>query len=112
MDDELDQLRKKRAQELQQQVNNDESTEVDLDEQKKFEEQKKAILRSILTPEAKQRLSNIKLARPMIGEQIENQLIMLAQSGRLQEKITDAQLRELLQKIMPKKRDINIKRRY
>jgi programmed cell death protein 5 len=48
----------------------------------------------------------------MIGEQIENQLIMLAQSGRLQEKITDAQLRELLQKIMPKKRDINIKRRY
>jgi len=111
MDDELDQLRKKRAQELQQQVNNEESNEVDLDEQQKFEEQKKAVLRSILTPEAKQRLSNIKLARPTIGEQIENQLIMLAQSGRLQEKITDAQLRELLQKIMPKKRDINIKRR-
>ena len=111
MDDELEQLRKKRAQELQQQLDNQESDEVDLDEQKQFEEQKKAILRSILTPEAKQRLSNIKLARPKIGEQIENQLIMLAQSGRLQEKITDAQLRELLRKIMPKKRDINIKRR-
>ena len=111
MDDELEQLRKKRAQELQQQLDNQESDEVDLDEQKQFEEQKKAILRSILTPEAKQRLSNIKLARPTIGEQIESQLIMLAQSGRLQKKITDAQLRELLRKIMPKKRDINIKRR-
>jgi programmed cell death protein 5 len=111
MDDELEQLRKKRAQELQQQLENGESGEAELDQQKQFEEQKKAILRSILTTDAKQRLSNIKLARPTVGEQIENQLIMLAQSGRLQEKITDAQLRELLRKIMPKKRDINIERR-
>jgi programmed cell death protein 5 len=112
MDDELEKLRKKRAQELQHQLENEEySQQAELDEQKQFEEQKKAILRSILTTDAKQRLSNIKLARPMIGEQIESQLIMLAQSGRLQEKITDAQLRELLRKIMPNKRDINIKRR-
>jgi DNA-binding TFAR19-related protein (PDSD5 family) len=36
---------------------------------------------------------------------------MLAQSGRLENKINDKQLRELLSKIIPKKRDINIKRR-
>ena len=111
MDDELEELRKKRAQEIQQQLDNEESTKQQEAQQKEFEEQKKSILRSILTPDAKQRLSNIKLARPQIGEQIENQLIMLAQSGRLQQKITDAQLRELLRKIMPKKRDINIRRR-
>jgi programmed cell death protein 5 len=111
MDDELEHLRKKRAQEIQQQIDIEESEKQQESQQKEFEEQKKSILRSILTTNAKQRLSNIKLARPQIGEQIENQLIMLAQSGRLQQKITDAQLRELLRKIMPKKRDINIRRR-
>lgn len=111
MDDELEELRKKRAQELQQQTDSEETKKQQEAQQKQLEEQKKAILRSILTTDAKQRLSNIKLARPQVGEQIENQLIMLAKSGRLQQKITDAQLRELLRKIMPKKRDINIKRR-
>jgi len=111
MDDELEQLRKKRAQELQQKLESEESEEQQQAQNEQLEEQKKSILRSILTTDAKQRLSNIKLARPKIGDQIENQLIMLAQSGRLQQKITDAQLRELLRKIMPKKRDINIRRR-
>ena len=85
--------------------------EQQFDKQNELEEQKKQILRNILTIDAKQRLANIKLARPSIAEQIENQLIMLAQSGRLNQKITDRQLRELLAQIMPKKRDINIKRR-
>jgi programmed cell death protein 5 len=111
MDDELERLRQKRAQQLKDQLESEESQSEQQAEQEQFEEKKKAILRSILTPEAKERLSNIKLARPAIGEQIENQLIMLAQSGRLRQKITDAQLRELLQKLIPKKRDINIKRR-
>lgn len=111
MDDELEELRKKRQQELQQQIDSEESQKQQEAQKEQYEEQKKAILRSIMTTDAKQRLSNIKLARPQVGEQIEQQLIMLAQSGRLQQKITDAQLRELLRKIMPKKRDINIKRR-
>jgi programmed cell death protein 5 len=111
MDDELEELRKKRQQELQQQIDSEESQKQQDAQKQQYEEQKKAILRSIMTTDAKQRLSNIKLARPQVGEQIEQQLIMLAQSGRLQQKITDAQLRELLRKIMPKKRDINITRR-
>lgn len=111
MDDELEELRKKRQQELQQQIDSEEAQKQQDTQTQKYEEQKKAILRSIMTTDAKQRLSNIKLARPQVGEQIEQQLIMLAQSGRLQQKITDAQLRELLRKIMPKKRDINITRR-
>jgi programmed cell death protein 5 len=112
MDEELEKLRKKRLQELQQQGQLQQSyEEQQLDQQKELEEQKKQILRNILTIDAKQRLANIKLARPSIAEQIENQLIMLAQSGRINQKITDRQLRELLAQIMPKKRDINIKRR-
>ena len=111
MDEELEKLRKKRLQELQKEEELANSFEQQEAQQKEFEEQKKMILRSILTTKAKERLSNIKLARPQIGEQIENQLIMLAQSGRLQQKITDQQLRDLLVRLIPKKRDINIKRR-
>jgi programmed cell death protein 5 len=111
MDDELEELRKKRQQELQEKIDSEEAQKQQDAQQQQYEEQKKAILRSIMTTDAKQRLSNIKLARPQVGEQIEQQLIMLAQSGRLQQKITDAQLRDLLRKIMPKKRDINIRRR-
>lgn len=111
MDEELEKLRKKRMQELQDEESIQQSYEDQESQQKQYEEQKKQILRGILTPPARERLSNIKLSRPQIGEQIEQQLIMLAQSGRLQQKITDQQLRQLLVKLLPKKRDIKIKRR-
>ena len=111
MDEELEKLRKKKLQELQQQAVLQENLEEQEEQKKQFEEQKKAILRSILTTEARERLGRIKIARPEIVESIENQLIMLAQSGQLKNKISDEELRALLQKIMPKKRDIKIKRR-
>lgn len=111
MDEELEKLRKKKLQELQQQATLQENLEEQEEQKKQFDHQKKAILRSILTTEARERLGRIKIARPEIVESIENQLIMLAQSGQLKNKISDEELRMLLQKIMPKKRDIKIKRR-
>lgn len=111
MDEELEKLKKKRLQELQQQAALQESLEEQEREQQELEEQKKMILRAILTPDARERLGRIKIARPEIVESIENQLIMIAQSGGLKNKINDEQLRMLLSKIMPKKRDIKIKRR-
>ena len=111
MDEELERLRKKKLLELQQQKQFEESMEEQEAQQKDFEEKKKMILRTILTSKAKERLGNIKIARPEIAENIENQLIMLSQSGRLERKINDEQLRAILQKLIPKKRDINIRRR-
>ena len=108
MDEELEELRKKKLQELQQQGEIQEEQE---QQQKQFEERKKTILRSILTTKARERLGRIKVARPDVVESIENQLIMLAQSGQLKNKINDEQLRLLLAKLIPKKRDITIKRR-
>jgi programmed cell death protein 5 len=111
MDEELEDLRKKKLQELQQQAALQESMEEQEEQQKQLEEQKKAILRKILTTEARERLGRIKVARPQVAETIENQLIMLAQSGQLKNKINDEQLRMLLSKIVPKKREFKIKRR-
>ena len=111
MDEELENLRKKRLKELQQQAAIQESFDEQEIQRQEFEEQKKMILRAILDTQARERLANIKIARPEIAESIENQLIMLAQNGKLKNKINDEQLRMLLIKVLPKKRDIKIKRR-
>jgi len=108
MDEELENLRKKKLQELQQQATFQEEQE---NQQKQFEDQKKAILRQILTTSARERLGRIKVARPEIVESIENQLITAASNRQLKNKINDEQLRMLLSKAIPKKRDIKIKRR-
>ncbi len=75
-----------------------------------LEEAKKNIIRQILTTDARERLSNIRIAKPEFADQLEGQLIALAQTGRLKGMINDTQLKELLQQLMPKKRDISITR--
>ena len=111
MDEELEKLRKKRLNELQQQESFQESFEEQEEQKEEFENQKKMILRAILTPSARERLGRIKIARPKIVESIENQLIMAAQNGQLKNKINDEQLRTLHSRAIPKKRDYKIKRR-
>ena len=111
MDEDLEKLRKKRLQELQQQMSSQDVLEEQELQKQEFDEQKKQILRAILTTQARERLGRIKVARPEMAEEIEKQLILLAQSGRLKNKINDEQLRMLLSKLIPKKRDIKIKRR-
>jgi programmed cell death protein 5 len=111
MDNELESLRKKRMQELQQQQMISQELEDQSTQQQEQESQRQMVLRAILTNDARERLGRIKVARPEIVENIENQLIMIAQSGRLKNKINDAQLQDLLSKLMPKKKDITIQRR-
>lgn len=107
-EDELEKLREKKLEELEQQA---ERQEVDEARQQQAEAQKKALLRQVLEPEARERLKRIKMARPERGERIETQLIQLAASGRLNQKITDEQLKEILAQSQQNRRDINIERR-
>ena len=111
MDEELKNLRKRKLEELQRQRQFQESLDEQEDQKKEFQDKKRMILRTILTTEAKERLGRIKVARPELADAIENQLIILAQSGQLKTKINDEQLQMLLTRLVPKKRDINIKRR-
>ena len=69
------------------------------------------VLRRLLTPEARERLARIRLAKPDVAQAIEQQILSLAASGRLQRQIDDDTLRALLERINPEKREIHITRR-
>ena len=110
MSGELEEIKRRRLEQLQQQQANAQYQGAQQQaQQQQAEEAKQTILRQILTPDARERLTSLKLARPQLAEQVEMQLISLAQSGRLQTMIDDAKLKVLLQQIQPKKREMTIK---
>jgi len=106
-DDELEEIRRRRLLELQSKVA-EEQRNVQMEQQ--LELQKQALLRSILTPEARQRLANLKMIRPDFTSQLELQLIQLAQQGKIPIPLTDKQLKQILTQIQSRKREIKIRR--
>ncbi len=116
MADDIDEIRRRRLEQLQQQqaasmqpgdmqaAMQQEQARADM------EAKRQALLRQILTPEARERLTTLKMSRKEMVEQLENQLITLAQNGRLQTKIDDEKLKQLLIQVQPKKRETTIKR--
>ena len=115
----LDEIRQKRMAELQAQqaaAQNQAQQQAmaqaqQQEAQAQFEAQKKQILGQIMTPEARQRLANLKLTKPELVNQIEIQLIQSAQAGSLRGKVTDDQLKVLLRQIAGQKREIKITRK-
>ena len=107
-DPELEAIRQRRMAELQQQAQSQASQQ---EQAQRMEAQKQGVLRQILTPEARDRLANIRLANPQMAESVEMQLIQLAQSGRLRGVIDDTMLRNILAQIAPQRREITIERR-
>jgi programmed cell death protein 5 len=106
-EEELEALRKRRMLELQQRMA-EEQQQVQAEQQ--LERQKQALLRRILTPEARSRLTNLNMVKPEFTQQLELQLIQLAQQGRINIPITDEQLKELLVRLQSGRRDYTIRR--
>jgi programmed cell death protein 5 len=105
-EDELEELRKRKLLALQQKL----AEEQRQTQMEQVELQKQALLRKMLTVEARQRLANLKMVRPEFTDQLELQLIQLAQQGKLPIPLTDAQLKQILIQLQSQKRETKIRR--
>ncbi|MEM1532905.1 MAG: DNA-binding protein [Desulfurococcaceae archaeon] len=91
-DEELEAIRMRRLQEYQRRL-------IEEQRRKELEARREALLRQILEPKAKERLYNLKLVRPEIARVVEDQLIELAQTGRVRVPISETVVKELLTRI-------------
>ncbi|MDH5418925.1 MAG: DNA-binding protein [Candidatus Bathyarchaeota archaeon] len=106
-EEEIEELRRRRLLQLRRRLA-EEQQQVQVQEQ--IEIQKQALLRRILTPDARSRLTNLKMVKPEFAQQLELQLIQLAQQGKINIPITDEQLKEILVRIQSGRRDLKIRR--
>jgi len=107
-DDRLEELRKQKMEELQDQQQQEESQQ---QAQQQADAQKQALLRQYLTDGARKRLNSVRMSKPQFADQVEQQILAIAQSGRINGKIDDAKMKELLRELKPDKKSFNIKRR-
>ncbi len=114
-DSELAELRRRRVQQLQESQTSDalnaQAYAAQEAELRRRDAERTEILRRILTPDARERLGRIRLAKPDVAAGVEQQLIALAAAGRLPRAVDDATLRALLERIAPERREIRITRR-
>jgi len=106
-EEEIEALRRRRLIELQRRIAQEQQR---IQAQQQLEIQKRAVLRRILTADARQRLTNLKMVKPEFAEQLEFQLIQLAQQGKINLPINDEQLKEILIRLQSGRREIKIRR--
>lgn len=108
MPDEAEAIKRKKLEELQQHALSDEQAR---QQKVEYELQKQQILRALLSSEARERLTRVKMARKEEGEQIELLLIQLYQQGKITKQVDDAMLKQILERaLMSNKKEFKIRR--
>ncbi|MEM4298591.1 MAG: DNA-binding protein, partial [Nitrososphaerota archaeon] len=100
-DEELERIRQQKMAEMQARAAEEQA-------RRQRELERAAVLRVILTPEARQRLNNLKLVRPEVAERVESYLIQAAQSGQFNPPVDDSTLKAILDRILPRKKETRI----
>lgn len=114
MDDDLEQIRARRLAQLQQQYGDkvqpgggggqgggNAAAQAAAEEKRRDQEaeMRNSILSQILSQEARSRLATLSVAKPEKAKMVENLLISNAQMGRLPGKLSEADLKGLLEKV-------------
>ena len=92
-DRELEELRQRRLQEMQAQAEQQLAQEQELIAHKA---QVQGALRQLMSAEAKERLAQVRIARPRVAAAVEQQVLALAGDGKLKGPIDDATLQQML----------------
>ena len=104
-DEELEAIRRRKLSALQNRASDEQKR---AQAEQEIDAQKQALLKQILSPEARQRLTNLRMIKPEFTEQLELQLIQLAQMGKIPVPLSDAQLKQI--QLQPRKRETKITR--
>ena len=111
-DERLDELREKRREQLKQQAGQEEGdAEAQQAAQERAEAQQEAMLKQHLTDGARQRLNAVEMSKPQFAEQANKQVLAVAQSGRIDGKIDEDQMKRLLKELKPDDSGFNVRRR-
>lgn len=92
-DEELEEVKRRRLLELQRRLQAEEEARRRKQEE---EARRDALLRSILTPSARERLANVKLVKPEIARIVEDNIIALVQSGQLKPPVDEDVVKKIL----------------
>ncbi|WP_280587839.1 DNA-binding protein [Halorubrum sp. Boch-26] len=111
-DERLEELREKKMEELRdRQQGGGGDAEAQREAQERADAQQEAVLKQYLTDGARQRLNAVEMSKPEFGEKVKQQVAALAQSGRIQGRIDEDQMRDLLKELQPDQQSFDIRRR-
>ncbi len=103
----LEELRQEKLEQLQEQGGG-ESQEAAKQQQ---EAQQDALLKQHLTDDARQRLNAVEMSKPEFAKKVKRQVTALAQSGRVQGRIDEDQMKKILREMKPEEKSFDIRRR-
>ncbi|MFP3080537.1 MAG: DNA-binding protein [Acidilobus sp.] len=92
-DEELEELKRRRLEELRREA---EAKRRQQEEAAKREAEVMAVLRTVLEPDALNRISNLKLVRPELADAAIQAIISLVQAGRLTPPVDDETVKNIL----------------
>ncbi|AIC16706.1 DNA-binding protein [Nitrososphaera viennensis] len=69
------------------------------------------VLYVVLDPQARQRLTNIRMVKPELATAVENYLINAASTGRLNRALSDDELKQILASLQQPKKEFKFDRR-
>ena len=110
-DDELDRIRKRKLEEMQRSAQENQMGEENRRQSDQEEARRQQVLRQILSSEARERLNTLKLVRPDLVDNVENQLVQLAGMGRINRVIGDEELKNILSRLIGNQHETKIERR-
>jgi programmed cell death protein 5 len=108
MTEEISEIKEKKMEEMRQKLLAKKQAE---EKETQMEMQIESILRSAMSPEAKARLSNVKIVNKQLYQKAAQAIVYLFQSGKLQGKLQDNETRLLLEKLAGHKPEFKIVRK-
>lgn len=113
-DSELERMRAARLSEVQNQIESQAEQQLAAEEQQAAADQETTALneamRTILTPESRERLGRVELTRPEIALGVKRHLVNLHNEGRLQTPVDDNTLKAVLAQLNSNRRESSIRR--